>query len=182
MENINYEQINIDEARKENCKLHCVGYNFLVSSISSSTKGRMTTDSFMHTETGLILNNVTNPLEVPNLWETSIHSRFYKHFAMFDIKEISKSVRIYIWELYAFLYLPPKYTCHQTTLDFLQRQNKVKVLRTTAPGQILSTTSGTNLQINMRTIFRFLILPFEVSILKFKWKRNRWLILNSLVR
>ena len=46
--NGNYDKIDIKEARKEN-QLHFVGYNFVVSSTSSSTKLKMTTDSSMHT-------------------------------------------------------------------------------------------------------------------------------------
>ena len=40
----NYKKIDIEEARKEN-QLHFVGYNFVVSATSSSTKVRITTDS-----------------------------------------------------------------------------------------------------------------------------------------
>ena len=44
----NYIKIDIDESRKTN-QLHFVGYNFVVSATSSSTKMRMTTDSSMRT-------------------------------------------------------------------------------------------------------------------------------------
>ena len=60
IDNGNYVKIDIGEARKEN-QLHFLGYNFLVSATSTSTKVRMTTDSSMHTETGLSLNKVTQP-------------------------------------------------------------------------------------------------------------------------
>ena len=67
IDNRNYVNINIEEAGKEN-QLHFVGYNFVVSA-SSSTKVRMTTDSSMKTETGLSLNEVTQPApeDVPSL-------------------------------------------------------------------------------------------------------------------
>ena len=58
--NGNYEMINIEEARKKH-QLHFVGYNFVVSSTSSSFKVRMITDSSMRTETGLSLNEVMHP-------------------------------------------------------------------------------------------------------------------------
>ena len=54
------KKIDIDESRKTN-QLHFVGYKFVVSATSSSTKVRMTMDSSMHTETGLSLNDVTHP-------------------------------------------------------------------------------------------------------------------------
>ena len=68
VDNGNYVEINIEDARKEN-QLHFVGYNFVVSATSSSTKVRMTTDSSMQTETGLSLNEVTQPApgDVPSL-------------------------------------------------------------------------------------------------------------------
>ena len=66
--NGNYIEIDTYVARQEGHQLHFVGYNFVVSSTSSSTKVRMTTDSSMRTVTGLSLNEVTNqPLELfPN--------------------------------------------------------------------------------------------------------------------
>ena len=55
----------IDKAGKDNHQLHFVGYNFVVSDTSSSTKVRMTTDSFMCTESGLSLNQVIQPAQPP---------------------------------------------------------------------------------------------------------------------
>ena len=50
-------------------QLHFVAYNCMVSSTSTSTKVRMTTDSFMRTESGLSLNDFTQtaPANVPSL-------------------------------------------------------------------------------------------------------------------
>ena len=64
----NYIQINPYVARQEGHQLHFLGYNFVVSSTSSSTKVRMTTNSSMPTKTGLGLNEVTKPTPgvVPN--------------------------------------------------------------------------------------------------------------------
>ena len=59
--NDNYIKVDIHAARQEGHQLHFVGYNFMVSSTSLSTKVRMTTDSSMRTETGLSLNKVTKP-------------------------------------------------------------------------------------------------------------------------
>ena len=53
--NKNYIPIDITEARQENHQLHFVSCNFVVSSTSTSTKLRMTTNSFMKTEKGLSL-------------------------------------------------------------------------------------------------------------------------------
>ena len=55
IDNGNYKKIDVEEARKEN-QLHFVGYNFVVSAACSSTKVRMTRNSFMRTESGLSLN------------------------------------------------------------------------------------------------------------------------------
>ena len=55
IDNGNYMEINPEDHRKEH-QLHFVAYNFVVSSTSSSTKVRMTTDSSMRTESGLSLN------------------------------------------------------------------------------------------------------------------------------
>ena len=67
--NDNYIKVDIHAARQEGHQLHFVGYNFVVSSTSYSTKVRMTTDSSMRTETGLSLNKVTKPAPgiVPSL-------------------------------------------------------------------------------------------------------------------
>ena len=67
--NGNYIEVDIHAARREGHQLHFVGYNFVVSSTSLSTKVRMTTDSSMRTQTGLSLNEVTQPAPglIPNL-------------------------------------------------------------------------------------------------------------------
>ena len=59
--NGNYKEVDPNIARQEGHQIHFVGYNFVISYTSSSTKVRMMTDSSMHTETGLSLNEVTNP-------------------------------------------------------------------------------------------------------------------------
>ena len=61
VENGNDVECNPSEARLDNHQLHFVGYNYVVSATSSSTKIRMTTDSSMRTESGLSLNGVTKP-------------------------------------------------------------------------------------------------------------------------
>ena len=61
VENGNYVEFNSSEAPLGNHQLHFVGYNYVVSATSSSTKVRMTTDSSMWTESGLSLNGVTKP-------------------------------------------------------------------------------------------------------------------------
>ena len=74
--------------------MHFVGYNFVVSATSSSTKVRMTTDSSKHTETGLSLNEVTQPApgDVPSLRGILVHSRCHPHYAVYDIKKFFRSV------------------------------------------------------------------------------------------
>ena len=52
VENKNYIQIDLDEARCGKVQLHFVGYNFVVSTTSSSTKVRMTTNSSMGQKQG----------------------------------------------------------------------------------------------------------------------------------
>ena len=59
----NYIKVDIHTAKQEGHQLHFVGYNFVVSSTSLSTKVRMTTDSSMRTETGLN--------QLPDLFPTS---------------------------------------------------------------------------------------------------------------
>ena len=61
VDNKNYVPIDLEEAGKENHQLHFVGYNFVVSSTSTSTKVMMTTNSSMRTDKGLSLNKVTKP-------------------------------------------------------------------------------------------------------------------------
>ena len=91
--NGNYIKINVKEARKEN-QLHFVGYNFVVSATSSSTKVRRTTDSSMGTETGLSLNKFTQPApgDVPSLHGILVPSRCHPHYAVYDIKQFFRSV------------------------------------------------------------------------------------------
>ena len=69
VDNGNYVEFNPSEARRNKYQLHFVGYNYVVSANSSSTKVRMTTDSSMKTESGLSLNGVTKPAPgvVPSL-------------------------------------------------------------------------------------------------------------------
>ena len=57
--NGNYVEIDVNEARENNHQLQFVGYNFVVSATSSSTKVRMTADSSMPTKSGLSLNGFT---------------------------------------------------------------------------------------------------------------------------
>ena len=93
--NGNYIEIKVKESRKNN-QLHFVGYNFVVSSTSSSTKVRMTTDSSMCTESGLSLNEVTQPApgDIPSLRGILMHSRSHPFYAVYDIKKFFRSVRI----------------------------------------------------------------------------------------
>ena len=87
VENKNYIPIYLAEARQENYQLHLVGYNFVVSSTSTYSKVRMTTDSFMKTEKGLSLNNVTKPAprDGPNLRGILNRTRCYEQYTVFDI-------------------------------------------------------------------------------------------------
>ena len=96
IDNGNYDKIfNLEEARKLH-QLHFVAYNFIVSNTSTSTKVRMTTDSSMRTETGLSLNDVTQPAPgvVPNLRGILARSRCHPYYAVFDIKKFFRSVLI----------------------------------------------------------------------------------------
>ena len=79
---------------KSTNQLHFVAYNFVVSSTSSSTKVRMTTDSSMRTETGLSLNDVSQPApgNVPNMRGILLRSRCHPHFAVYDIQKFFRSV------------------------------------------------------------------------------------------
>ena len=96
VENGNYEEINPSEAFLNDHQLHFVGYNFVVSCTSSSTKVRMTTDSSMHTESGLSLKMVTKPAPgvVPSLHGILLRSRCHVYYSVFDIKNFFCSVRI----------------------------------------------------------------------------------------
>ena len=95
IDNGNYVKISVKESRKNN-QLHLVGYNFMVLSTSSSTKVRMTTDSSMRTESGLSLNEVTQPApgDVPSLRGILMRSRSHPFYAVYDIKKFFRSVRI----------------------------------------------------------------------------------------
>ena len=59
VDNRNYIQIDLTEACQENHQLHFMGFNFVVSSTSMSTKVRITADSSMKMEKGLNLSSVT---------------------------------------------------------------------------------------------------------------------------
>ena len=95
--NKNYIEVDPNMARQEGHQVHFVGYNFVVSSTSSSTKVRMTTDSSMCTETGLSLNKVTTPAPgvVPKPRGILICSRCKNYFAIYDINKFFCSVRIF---------------------------------------------------------------------------------------
>ena len=69
-------------------------YNFVVSNTSTSTKVRMTTDSSMHMESGLSLNDVTQPApgNVPSLMGILMRSRSHPYYAVYDIKKFFRSV------------------------------------------------------------------------------------------
>ena len=88
-----YIEINPEDHRGQ-YQLHFVAYNFVVSSTSSSTKVRMTTDSSMRTETGLSLNDVSQPApgNVPNMRGILLRSRCHPHFAVYDIQKFFRSV------------------------------------------------------------------------------------------
>ena len=91
--NGNYIESNTNDHRDQ-YQLHFVAYNFLVSSTSSSTKVRMTTDSSMCTETGLSLNDISPPApgNVPNMRGILLRSRCHPHFAVYDIKKFFRSM------------------------------------------------------------------------------------------
>ena len=96
VDNANYIQVNPYVTRQEGQPFHFEGYNCVASSTSSSIKVRMTTDSSMHTKTGLSLNKVTKlaPGVVPNLRGILIRSRCRNYFVLYDIKKFFRSVRI----------------------------------------------------------------------------------------
>ena len=96
VENSNYVEINPSEARLNNYQIHFVGYNYVVSSTSSSTKVRMTTNSSMRTEYRLSLNRVTKPAPgaIPSLQGIILRSRCHVYYSVFDIKKFFCSVRI----------------------------------------------------------------------------------------
>ena len=98
LKNENYVEIDLNEARLNKYQVHFVGYNFVVSlsSTSLSTKVRMTTDSYMHRESGLSLNDITKPAlsDVPSLHGILIRSRCHVYYTVYDIKKFFRSVRI----------------------------------------------------------------------------------------
>ena len=100
--NSNYIEINIHAARQEGHQLHFVGYNFVVSSTSSSTKVRMMTNSSMRTETGISLKEVTKPAPgiVPSLRGILIQSRCTNYFAFYYIQKFFRSVRTSVKDSY----------------------------------------------------------------------------------
>ena len=94
IDNGNYVEINPEDFRNLH-QLHFVAYNFVVSSTSTSTKVRMTTDSSMRSETGLSLNDVTQPAPgvVPSHRGILMRSRGHPYYAVYDIKKFFRSVR-----------------------------------------------------------------------------------------
>ena len=93
VDNGNYVEINPDEHRVHH-QLHFVAYNFVVSNTSTSTKVRMTTDSSMPTESGLSLNDITQPApgNVPSLRGILMRSRSHPYYAVYDITKFFRSV------------------------------------------------------------------------------------------
>ena len=93
IDNGNYVEINPEDYRKHH-QLHFVAYNFVVSSTSTSTKVRMTTDSSMRTESGLSLNDVTQPApgNVPSLRGILTCSRSHPYYAVYVITKFFRSV------------------------------------------------------------------------------------------
>ena len=93
IDNGNYIEINPEDHRK-NHQLHCVAYNFVVSSTSSSTKVIITTNSSMRTESGLSLNDVTQPApgDIPSLKGIIMSSRNHPHYAVYDIMKFFRSL------------------------------------------------------------------------------------------
>ena len=91
-----------------------MGYNFVVSVTSSSTKVRMTTDSSMCTKTGLSLNKVTQPApgNVPSLCGILVHSRCHPHYAVYDIKKFYRSVRTSNQDSFLRIFLPTPSPAH----------------------------------------------------------------------
>ena len=89
VDNDNYIPFDLKEACQEKHQLHIVGYNFLDSSTSMSTKVKMTTDSSMKTDRGLSLNKVTKPAsgDIPNLHGILNCSRCNNHFSVYNIKD-----------------------------------------------------------------------------------------------
>ena len=93
VDNGNYVEINPEDFRNLH-QLHFVAYNFVVSSTSTSTKVRMTTDSSMPTESGLSLNDVTQPApgNVPSLRGILTCSRSHPYYAVYVITKFFRSV------------------------------------------------------------------------------------------
>ena len=92
----NYDEIKDLEEERKSHQLDFVAYNFVVSSTSTSTKVRMTTDSSMHTESGLSLYDVTQPApgNLLNLRGILMRSISHLHYAVYDIKKFFRSVLI----------------------------------------------------------------------------------------
>ena len=86
-------EINPEDHRKD-YQLHFGAYNFVVSSTSSSTKVRMTTDNSMCTESGLSLNDVPQPApgDAPSLRGILMSSRSQPHYAVYDIMKFFRSM------------------------------------------------------------------------------------------
>ena len=93
IDNGNYVEINPEDHRKHH-QLHFVAHNFVVSSTSTSTKVRMTTYSFMRTESCLSLKDVTQtaPGNVPSLIGILMRSRSRPYYAVYDIMKFFRSV------------------------------------------------------------------------------------------
>ena len=92
--NVNFVGIDVNKARQNNHQLHFVGYNFVVSATSSSTKVRMTMDSSMCTKSVLSLNKVTQPAPrvVLSLRGILILSRCHPLYAVYKIKKLFRSM------------------------------------------------------------------------------------------
>jgi len=116
----NYIELHDLEEERKIHQLHFVAYNFVVSSTSSSTKVRMTTDSSMCTESGLSLNDVTQPApgDVPNLRGILMRSRSHPYYAVFDIKKFFRSVLISDKDSYLrIICVPTNFFSNQPTLN-----------------------------------------------------------------
>ena len=66
----NYVKINLNEARQDNHVLHFVGYNFIVSTTSSSTTVRMTTDSSIKKNPASA--STRSPNQLPEIYPASV--------------------------------------------------------------------------------------------------------------
>ena len=95
VENGNYVEIDPSEACLNNHQLCFVGYNFVVSSTSSSTKVRMTSDSSIRTDSSLSLSEVTKPADgdVPSLQGILLRLRCHVFYSVFYIKKFFQNFR-----------------------------------------------------------------------------------------